>query len=166
MGHQHRNEVGKDENSLVDTFCRSRSQFWFNVERMEEKYRKMELDGKCSGIEIEVVHGDVYFPSEMPKSTLSRQLKKLDALNDQFGLSTISAPYNGDEIFGKHFKKRQKECKKLDQAFDQVFKSKHPSWRPYTMSKRSRVERTVVRETVKVTAARVGAFLNNHGGLI
>ncbi|CAJ0592670.1 unnamed protein product [Cylicocyclus nassatus] len=147
MGHQHRND-DNDENDLKNAFCRSNEMLQFNLDRMLQKYENMERSGKCSGVEIDL-DGNVYYPAGMPRSQLDRILKRLVNRDENFGLSAFAAEDNSAEIFGKQFKQRLKECRKLDAEFDQRFKSKHPCWRPYTTPRKSRVERTVIRKTVK-----------------
>ncbi|KAL6730356.1 hypothetical protein Aduo_001335 [Ancylostoma duodenale] len=172
MAREHCLEMSDDENIPVDAFRRSQLQYRFNLDRIIDKYQNLEMNGKTSGIEIELTNGDVYFPCDMPAKEVRRHVCKLDAFEDQFGygfevhfstslveiqysshlasaLGKLSAPCNGEEVFGKEFKRRRKECSRLDAAFGELFKSECPSWRPYTPPKKSRVERTVLKRTVK-----------------
>ncbi|EYB90721.1 hypothetical protein Y032_0215g2363 [Ancylostoma ceylanicum] len=85
-------------------------------------------------------------PDSSGTNCIQLHLSIVEALN---ALGKFSAPYNGEEVFGKEFKQRRKECSRLDREFDEVFKSECPSWRPYTTPRKSRVERTFVKRTVK-----------------
>ncbi|KAK6729821.1 hypothetical protein RB195_006712 [Necator americanus] len=131
----------------VDAFRRSERQFLFNIDRIEKKYRNFELKHPC--LEVEVTSGDIYVPVGLSSSEVRKEVDKFHAFEDQFGLGKLAACYNGDDVFGKQFKKRREECTRLDKEFAEVFKSENPSWRPYTTPKKSRVERTVIKKTVK-----------------
>ncbi|RCN50544.1 hypothetical protein ANCCAN_03398 [Ancylostoma caninum] len=142
-------EMSDDENIPADAFRRSQLQYRFNMDRIIDKYQNLEMNGKTTGIEVDLTNGDVYFPSDMPAKEVRKHVCKIDAFEDQFGLGKLSAPCNGREVFGKEYKRRRKECSRLDTVFGELFKSEYPSWRPYTPPKKSRVERTVVKRTVK-----------------
>ncbi|EYB90724.1 hypothetical protein Y032_0215g2363 [Ancylostoma ceylanicum] len=88
-------EMGDEESIPIDAFRRSELQFRFNMDRIIDKYQNLEMNGKTSGVEVEVTHGDIYFPSGMPSKEVQRRVCKLNAFQEQFGYGLeVSIPLN------------------------------------------------------------------------
>ncbi|KAK5983997.1 hypothetical protein GCK32_015838, partial [Trichostrongylus colubriformis] len=135
---------GRDE--LQDPFLRSRLQYAYNLDLLEQKYKKLEEHR--SGIEIDYVTGDVYAPKNMSKRAAQAKLMRWAQRSQECGLGKFSAPCNSLDVFGNHYKNRVKECQRLDADFNAKLKAKFPKWEPYEPRRRRRMKRTI-RETVK-----------------
>ncbi|KAK6026054.1 FAD dependent oxidoreductase [Ostertagia ostertagi] len=146
MAHGAHNGGENVGNELIDYFQRSRAQKAYNIDLLEQKYRRIEEQGLDTGIEIDFVNNITYAPKNMSKRAVCAKINKYE--KKEFGLAKISAPCNSLEVFGKGYAKRAKECRQLDSDFNATFKMKFPKWQPYEPRKRRTVKRTI-RETVK-----------------
>nr|CDJ83099.1 unnamed protein product [Haemonchus contortus] len=122
--------------------------FLRTIQSLEEKYGALEAQGLDSGMEIDFISGKVHVTNVASKRAVQTVYRNLKRLNQVFGLSKRSAPCNSLEVYGREFRKREKQCRQLDKEFETKFKSNYPEWKPCGPSTRNKI-RSTVRETVK-----------------